>query len=150
MIITTLLVILHILAASVWLGLSIRLGSQAKFAATGQHAVAVDGTRTLSLMSIMLIALFVFSMALLIVGGGYPGNTQYHIASTLIVFLMAIQFVFLRPAWNKLLVAVETQQIQRSSIYARRVSMFAGMGHLLWVTLLILMFWNRFSFVAVG
>lgn len=148
MIIKILLLILHILTAAAWFGLSIRLGSQAKFAATGQHSVAVDGTRTLSLMSIMLISLFVFSMALLIIGGGYPDMVQYHIAATLIIFLLIIQFVFLRPAWNKLVIEVEAPQTGRASLYARRISIFAGTGHLLWVTLLILMFWNRFTLTA--
>ena len=146
----TLLVILHILTASAWFGLGMRLGSQAKLAATGQHVVAVDGARTLSLMGIMLVATFVFSMTLLMVGGGYPGQVQYHIASTLIIVLLIIQFVFLRPAWNKLCTAVATANDQgkpdfegaQASAYARKISMFSGIGHLLWVILLVLMFWN--------
>jgi len=148
----TILIILHVLTASAWFGLSLRLGSQAKLAATGQTAVAVDGARTISLMSIMLITTFVFSMIILSLGGGYPGQVQYHIASALIVVLIGIQFVLLRPVWNRLRAAVEpmndSQELEnknsQASIYARKISIFSGIGHLLWMILLVLMFWNRF------
>lgn len=149
--IVTLLIILHVLTASAWLGLSMRLGSQAKLAATGQMAVAVDGLRTMSLMGVMLIATFVFSMTLLMAGNGYPGQMQYHAASLLIVFLLVIQFVFLRPAWRRLNTAVEAGSTNaeaetngsEASMHARKISMYAGIGHLFWLILLVLMFWNR-------
>ncbi len=149
--IVTLLIILHVLTASAWFGLSMRLGSQAKLAATGQMAVAVDGLRTMSLMGIMLIATFVFSMTLLMAGNGYPGQMQYHAASALIVFLLGIQFLFLRPAWRRLHAAVEAGSTKveaesndsEASMHARKISMYAGIGHLFWLILLVLMFWNR-------
>ena len=149
--IVTLLILLHVLTASAWFGLSIRLGSQAKLAATGQLAVAVDGLRTVSLMGIMLIATFVFSMALLMAGNGYPGQVQYHAASALIVVLLGIQFVFLRPAWKRLHTAVEfgnnntesETNGDEASMHARKISMYTGVGHLFWLVLLVLMFWNR-------
>ena len=147
----TLFIFLHILTASAWFGLSLRLGSQAKLAATGQHAVSEDGKRTLFLMGIMLLATFAFSMVLLMTGGGYPGQIQYHIASILIVVLLVVQFVFLIPVWNSLHTAVATAhkqdgaEIKRSpaSAHARKISTFAGIGHLIWVILLVLMLWNR-------
>ena len=148
-----LLILLHVLTASAWFGLSIRLGSQAKLAATGQMAVAVDGLRTVSLMGVMLIATFVFSMALLMAGNGYPGQMQYHAASALIVVLLGIQFVFLRPAWKRLHAAVESGSNNSesetngndASMHARKISMYTGVGHLFWVVLLVLMFWNRLT-----
>jgi hypothetical protein len=149
--IVTLLILLHVLTASAWFGLSMRLGSQAKLAATGQLAVAVDGLRTVSLMGVMLIATFVFSMALLMVGNGYPGQMQYHAASLLIVVLLGVQFALLRPAWKRLRTAVETGSKNtesetngnEASTHARKISMYAGIGHLFWLILLVLMFWNR-------
>ena len=149
--IKTLLILLHVLTASAWFGLSMRLGSQANLAASGQMAVAVDGLRTVSLMGVMLIATFVFSMALLMAGNGYPGQMQYHAASALIVVLLGIQFVFLRPAWKRLHTAVEAGNNNAESetnsdealMHARKISMYAGIGHLFWLVLLVLMFWNR-------
>ncbi|MCY4000024.1 MAG: hypothetical protein OXF84_04330 [Bacteroidetes bacterium] len=149
--IVTLLIILHVITASAWFGLSLRLGNQAKFAATGQPAVAMDGSRTMALMGIMLIATFIFSMTLLVVGGGYPGLIQYHIASALIVVLLALQFMGLRPSWSKLSNAVNSGPLgddasdDVSSRLSRKISMFAGIGHLIWLILLVLMFWNRLS-----
>ncbi|MCY4232884.1 MAG: hypothetical protein OXE59_03950 [Bacteroidetes bacterium] len=146
MILHTTLIFLHILTASAWFGMSMRLGSQAKLAATGQSAVAVDGIRAISLMGMMLIATFVFSMTLLFVGDGYPGQPQYHIASTLIVLLLGVQFVFLRPAWNRLRDSVShTEESNQTEAlrHARSITIYTGLGHLLWVILLMLMFWNR-------
>ncbi|MCY4223527.1 MAG: hypothetical protein OXF06_01715 [Bacteroidetes bacterium] len=149
--IVTLLIILHVITASAWFGLSLRLGNQAKFAATGQPAVAMDGSRTMALMGIMLIATFIFSMTLLVVGGGYPGLIQYHIASALIVVLLALQFMGLRPSWSKLSNAVNSGPLgddasdDVSPRLSRKISMFAGIGHLIWLILLVLMFWNRLS-----
>lgn len=144
-----LLLILHVLTAAAWFGLSLRLGSQAKFAVAGHPAVAVDGTRTISLMGIMIFLTFVFSMSLLMVGGGYPGQIQYHIASGLIVLLLGIQYLLLRPFWNSLRIAVEStsdseQPEKQVASRARSIAMTAGVCHLLWFTILILMFWNRF------
>ncbi|MCY3488535.1 MAG: hypothetical protein OXH34_08850 [Bacteroidetes bacterium] len=144
-----LLLILHVLTAAAWFGLSLRLGSQAKFAVAGHPAVAVDGSRTISLMGIMILLTFVFSMSLLMVGGGYPGQIQYHIASGLIVLLLGIQYLLLRPFWNSLRIAVEStsdseQPEKQVASRARSIAMTAGVCHLLWFTILILMFWNRF------
>ncbi|MXX96698.1 MAG: hypothetical protein F4065_02060 [Rhodothermaceae bacterium] len=147
-----LLLILHVLTAAAWFGLSLRLGSQAKFAVAGHPAVAVDGSRTISLMGIMIFLTFVFSMSLLMVGGGYPGQIQYHIASGLIVLLLGIQYLLLRPLWNSLRTAVESdsdsevseQSKKQVASRARSIAMTAGVCHLLWFTILILMFWNRF------
>ncbi len=146
------LILLHILTASAWFGLSLRLGSQAKFAVSGYPDVAIDGTRTISLMGIMLFATFVFSTSLLTVGGGYPGQLQYHIASGLIIILLGIQYLLLRPLWNMLRKALkviseseEAEELKRRVKFrARLISGVTGICHILWVTILVLMFWNRF------
>ena len=155
MILVTIL-ILHVLTASAWFGLSIRLGSQAKLAASGQPAIALDGSRTISYMGIMIIATFVFSMTLLIVGGGYSGQVQYHIASALIVVLLGVQFIFLRPTWKRLQEAIDVNLTKedsklgtsQASKQARKISAFTGVGHLVWLILLILMFWNRVAILS--
>ena len=80
-----------------------------------------------------------------------PDQVQYHAASALIVVLLGIQFVFLRPAWKRLHTAVETginnteseTNGDEASMHARKISMYAGFGHLFWLVLLVLMFWNR-------
>lgn len=146
-----LLIILHVLTASAWFGLSLRLGSQAKFAVAGHPAVAIDGTRTISLMGLMLFATFVFSMSLLMIGGGYTDQIQYHIASGLIIFLLGIH-ILLRLLWNLLRKAVilisesevSDQSKKQVAFRARLIAMITGFCHLLWFTILILMFWNRF------
>lgn len=144
--------ILHVLTASAWFGLSLRLGSQAKFAVEGHPSVAIDGTRTISLMGIMLFSTFVFSTSLLLIGGGYTGFIQYHIASGLILILLGIQYLLLRPIWNMLRKAViaasESEVTKREkkqvAFRSRLIAMITGFCHLLWFTILVLMFWNRF------
>ncbi len=147
-----LLLILHILTASAWFGLSLRLGSQAKFAISGYPAIAVDGTRTISLMGVLLFSTFVFSASLLMIGGGYPGQIQYHIASGLMMLLLGIHYMLLRPLWSLLRKAVilttqtetSVQKEKQLTFRARAIGVVAGTCHLMWFVILILMFWNRF------
>ena len=137
------LVLLHIVTAAAWFGLSLRLGPQARLAASGATAVVEDGQHTIRLLNLFMLLTFVFSMGALLLGGGYPGQIQYHIASALIVVLLAFQYFLIRPAWGRL---VRLAAAGESAIpAASRIGMYAGLGHLMWLILMVLMFWNRFA-----
>ncbi len=138
-----LLIFLHVVTAAAWFGLSLRLGSQARLAAAGESAILEEGAHAVRLMNLMVLLTFVFSMGALLLGGGYPSQMQYHVASLLIVLLAVVQFALIRPAWARL--GTEVKEGKEAS--ARRVAMFAGIGHLMWLVMLVLMFWNRFAAV---
>ena len=140
---------LHVLTAAAWFGLGLRLGGQARTAldAPGEAALALsrDVGRTVNLMSTLILLTFLFSMMVLGLGGGYAGQLQYHIASTLIVLLTVVQLWLIRPAWKGLHRALESGG--DGARHARRLAMATGIGHLLWLVILVLMFWNRFAAV---
>ena len=141
-----LLVLLHVVTAAAWFGLSLRLGRQARLAAAQGPAVVEDGSHSVRLMNLFMLLTFVFSMGALFLGGGYAGQMQYHIASALIVVLLAFQYLLIRPAWGKLARLVEAGEATGPLV--RRLGMYAGIGHLMWLILLVLMFWNRFLAVV--
>ena len=132
-----LLIFLHIVTAAAWFGLGLRLARQAR---SSDRAVVEDAWRGVNLMGWMLWLTFAFSMGILLLGGGYPGRVEFHVASLLIVVLLALHYAVLRPNWRKLL-----QDDPAPSGAAGRIAMASGMGHLIWVALLTLMLWNRLA-----
>jgi len=137
------LVLLHVITAAAWFGLSLRLGPQARLAASGAAAVVEDGQHTVRLLNLFMLLTFAFSMGALGLGGGYVGQMRYHIASALIVVLLAFQYFLIRPAWGRLARLAAAGESAEPA--ARRIGMYAGLGHLIWLILLVLMFWNRFA-----
>ena len=141
------LVFLHVLTGAAYFGLGLRLAGQARTVAgvRGDGAVLLsrDMGGTIRQMSIQIALTFVFSMAALGLGGGYAGQGQYHVASLLIVVLLVLQFWVIQPAWKRLHTRVEGGD--ECAVYARRLAMGSGIGHLVWVMILVLMFWNRFG-----
>ena len=141
-----LLIVLHVITAAAWFGMAIRLVGQARLVqqldASPGTLVANDGARAVRLMGIFALLTFVFSMGVLFLGGGYVGQAQYHIASLLIVILVAVQYVLIAPAWKGFSHAAALGD--NTDKYRKRLAMGIGTGHLLWLTLVILMFWNRF------
>ena len=106
-------------------------------------ALADDVARTVRFMGIFIVLTLVFALGVLGLGGGYPGQFQYHTAFLLIVVLVVVQWAMVRPAWKKLRAAIEAGA--DAEAFRKRVAMSVGIGHLLWFVLLVLMFWNRFS-----
>ena len=140
-----LFILLHVITAAAWFGLALRLGGQARqverLEGDAARALAQDGAGSVRLMGIFVLLTFAFSMGLLLIGGGYAGMPQYHIASLLIVVLCAVQYLLIRPGWMGLL--SEAASTSPTAKHRKRVVMGVGIGHLLWVTLVVLMFWNR-------
>ncbi len=140
-------IFMHVLTGAAFFGLGLRLAGQARTVASVQGDGALLLSRdmgiTIRQMSIQLVLTFVFAMAALGLGGGYAGQAQYHVASVLIVALLVLQLWVIRPAWKGLHKAVE--EGGERGAFARRLAMASGIGHLVWVVLLMLMFWNRFG-----
>ena len=139
-------VLMHVLTGAAWFGLGLRLAAQARTAlGAGQEAgraLSRDVGRTVHLMGIFILLTFLFSMVVLGLGGGYRGQIQYHTASMLIVVLVVVQYGLIRPAWKGLREAIDGEG--DGATYAKRVAITVGIGHLLWLVILVLMFWNRF------
>lgn len=140
-------VILHITTAAAWFGLALRLTGQARNVAAAEPsaaaALAADGAHTVRLLGIFSVLTFVFAFVTFSVGiaGGASYGWPYHTALTLILVLIGVTYGLIRPGWKAL---------ERGEAGAqKRVAMGTGIGHLLWLTLLILMYWTQLT-VAVS
>ena len=144
-------VVLHVITAAAWFGLGLRLAGQArtvlKLDRAAAAALAEDVQRSVRLMGIFIVLTFIFGLIAFFAGGGFAVyGPIYHTSLTLIVILILLQFLLIRPSWKKLQagLAAEKKAGQVES-YRKRLAMGTGIGHLIWLVLLVLMFWNRFS-----
>lgn len=124
-------VLLHIISAAAWFGLGLGLSAQAR-------AVATDaGTRTVTLMGVFSVLTLVFGLSALLLGRGFAGyGPQFHTSLLLIVVLVGVQYGLIRPAWNKLAAGDASAR--------GRVAMGTGIGHLVWLVILVLMLWEQY------
>ncbi|PSQ82605.1 MAG: hypothetical protein BRD44_07615 [Bacteroidetes bacterium QS_7_67_15] len=139
------LVILHILTAAAWFGLGLRLAGQARTVASGNApALAEDAGRSVQWMNVFIVLTLVFAASAFVVGGRVGGSNpfsfygpQYHTSLLLILVLTGLQFFVIRPGWNGLTGGDDTESARK------RVAIGTGVGHLVWLVILVLMFWNR-------
>ncbi len=147
------LVILHIITAAAWFGLGLRLAGQARTVLDRQGdartALAEDGQQSVWLMNVFIVLTLLFSLGAFVAGGHF--NTYgpaYHSAVTLIVILTLTQLFVIRPAWGTLQAYADnpdsTSEDDAQSAKTR-VAIGTGVGHLLWLVLLGLMFTNQIS-----
>lgn len=132
-------VLLHVLTAAAYFGLSLGLPNWARALATGARAdVAVQGGRTVRSMTGALIATFVFALVAFVLGGAFRvyGPT-FHASLGLFVVLLGVHFALLVPAWNRLAAGDDAAR--------GRLGMATGLAHTLWLVLLVLMFWPRLT-----
>ena len=139
-----LLVLAHIILVTVWFGLSLRLQFQAKALTVSETGAAetirTGGNRTVQVMSVAIILFYVAAVANFLVGGGVSAyGPVYHTSLMLGLGLVLVQVLIIQPAWGRLAGGQPAQ--------AKRVSMGVGIGHLLWLVLLVLMFFgNRWGY----
>ncbi|HEX8387341.1 MAG TPA: hypothetical protein VF576_14205 [Rubricoccaceae bacterium] len=142
------LVILHIVLVSVWFGLSLRLQFQAKALGMGDGGFAetlrTGGSRTVQVMTVAIILFYAVAVGNFFLGGGFDAyGPVYHTSLLLGLALVLVQVLVIQPAWGRLAGG------QPAS--AKRVSMGLGIGHGLWLVLLVLMFFgNRWGFEWTG
>lgn len=158
MIVKYVFVVLHVITAAAWFGLGLRLAGRARkvleLGGEAGAALASDGAGSVRQMNIFLVLTFLFSIGAFIAGGHFSTyGPVYHTSLLLIVVLLGIQFFAIRPGWNTLQAAV-TAEIDASpnpdaaESARKRVAIGTGVGHLLWLVLLILMFWKYFAGAA--
>lgn len=140
-------VILHITTAAAWFGLALRLTGQARNVAamepTAASALGADGAHTIRLLGIFSVLTFAFAFVAFSLGisSGMDYGWPYHTALLLILVLIGATYGIIRPGWAAL---------QRGEAGAqKRVAMGTGIGHLVWLTILILMYWTTLS-VAIS
>lgn len=145
-----LFVILHIITAAGWFGVAMMLSGQARLALTVDRsavpALAAETSRTVRLMGIFIALTLVFSLAAFFVGGGFAAyGPAYHTSLLLIIVFLLVQFLLIQPSWKKLeagVLAEERRPAAELVSLRKRIAAGVGIGHLLWLVLLVLMFWN--------
>jgi hypothetical protein len=152
MLLKWILVILHIITAAAWFGLGLRLAGQARTVLTldgaAQATLAEDGQQSVRLMNIFVLLTLVFSIGAFVAGGHF--NTYgpaYHSALTLIVLLTLDQLLVIRPGWGTLLAYANGTDVTDEAAQSAKskVAIGTGVGHLIWLVLLVLMFVNRLA-----
>ena len=151
MIVKTLLIVTHIVTASAWFGLGLRLASKARTVLSldgaAAAALAEDTRSTIKWMNGFIVLTLIFAYANFFWSGGFAAyGPQYHAALTLMLVLVGVQLFVIRTGWNTLadLVGNGTAPTSEAADGARKkVAIGTGVGHLLWVVLLVLMYFNQ-------
>ncbi len=149
MFLQALFVLLHVLMAAAWFGLTLRLGTQTRLLLhldrDAASTVADNLDRGIREIGIFLLLAFVFGLGAFVTGGPANYGPNIHTAMLLVLVMIAIHFLGLRPQWRKLREALRNGRADAAASAQRKISMFTGLGHLLFVTVFILMFWHRLT-----
>jgi hypothetical protein len=141
-------VVLHILCAAAYFGLGLPLARQARaYAASRSEVLGEQGARTTMLMTVFGVLTFVFSLAAFFLGGAAAGQSpfafygpEFHTSISLIVLLLIVHVALVHLGWKSLRTAVAGGGAADGP--RKRVAMGVGIGHLIWVVILVLMFWG--------
>ena len=150
MLLKWILVILHILTAAAWFGIGLRLAGQARAVleqdGDARAALAREGGRSVWLMNLFVVLTLVFSLGAFVAGGHFAVyGPPYHTAVLLIVILTAVQLFVIRGGWTTLesLATEASPDVDALEGAKKRVVIGTGVGHLIWLVLLVLMFASR-------
>lgn len=135
------LVILHVITAASWFGLALILGAIARETVAERASGLLDvGAKVERFMMIFIVLTFVFGFSALFAGGGFAFyGPLYHTSILLILILILVQFFVIRPGWRSLSAGDDGAEASR-----KKLAMGTGIGHLLWLVVLIMMFWNHY------
>jgi hypothetical protein len=141
------LLVVHIAAAAVSFGAPLGLGrllrGVASLDAKAYELVAKDTAKRTGLGRICGLVSMFSGLALIFLRGGFGAvGKNYHTALLLMWALLGVQFFIARPVVRKLVAAIggAVPSPQELSAAAGKLGMAIGIGHALWVTILILMF----------
>lgn len=142
-------VILHIITAAGWFGLGLRLAGRARtvmsMEETAAQALIEDTQRSVYLMNVFIVLTLVFSLGAFFLGGGFAVyGPSYHTSLLLIVLMTLDQFLLIRPGWRGLQTALAgPSDADAADSFRKRIAMGTGIGHLMWLVILVLMFWPQ-------
>ncbi|GIV62197.1 hypothetical protein GQ464_016620 [Rhodocaloribacter litoris] len=150
----SLFVLLHIVAAAAWFGLGLRLNAQARLVVRlgGEpgHTAAEDLLRTVRQLRLFLVLTLLFALGAFFAGGGFRVyGPVYHTSLLLLVVLLLLHTFLVQPAARGLLGAVAREDGEAFTRHQKKLSMGTGLGHLLWLVVLILMLWPGYFQIAL-
>lgn len=133
LVLKALLVVLHLVIAVSWFALGVRMQTLAKLAHVPDGKEA--GDKTIRGMTATALLLPFVGLGAMFAGGGFDAyGTVYHVSVTLALALAGIQLFGVQRVWRGL-----PEQGRPS-----RLNMWIGIGHLIWLVILILMLWPQY------
>ncbi len=138
---------LHIITAAAWFGLSLPLTARFRYLAAVEppcRVTYIPGLkRSLSQLHLFLGLTLAFGLLALLTGGGFAAyGPRYHTALVLLLIMLGLQMLLSRIAQAFFVEALDQEQVSEAPL--KRIAMFNGVNHLLWLVILILMLWQRF------
>lgn len=138
----TVAIALHILFAAAWFGLGLALPSLARSA---MSPGTPEGGRVIAMMNGSVVLFYAFAVLNWTLGLQLGFEAQYnawpyHASMTLGLVLVIVQFTLIRSGWNKLADGAGTPVGEAGR---KRIAMGLGIGHAVWVGILILMYVGR-------
>ena len=151
MLLKILFIILHITTAAAWFGLSLRLAAQTRLAirldGSAAEALLDDLGKGIRRMGLFLVLTFFFALGAFLIGGEVRAyGPAYHTSFLLLIVLLALHFFMVQPAWRGLHEGAKAGLTPETADPLRkRIAISLGIGHTLWLLVLVLMFSNRLS-----
>lgn len=143
------LVILHVMAAMTWFGTTISAPRRLREMVTAERPVARVLAASLKRQTPMImvagLTVFITGVALALTWpGGFAGlPRRYHTALGLTILWMLVGAFGEKPHVNRIFAVVEGDgPIDEAHPHVRKVSMFAGIQHLMFTAILVLMLWR--------
>jgi len=128
---------LHVLSASAWLGAALWVaGDVRRTLALGRPHLAALPARVSPALSldVWLGVATIVTGLLVLAGQGVHPPTSIMIGFTLALLRLLLVAFALRPAWNRLRARIEAgAEVPAGDPAPRRLAMFSGIAHLLWL-----------------
>lgn len=143
------LVFFHIVAATAWFGLALRLPAQARLILRmgGADARSISGEirRAIRLMGGLLAAAFLLGLLAFFMLGGFDRyGANFHLSIVLVLLLLAAHYALIQPAWNRLADALRHDNTQDAVRHRRHMGLWISGSHLVWVVVLFLMLYDHY------
>ncbi len=142
------LVVLHITSAALAFGATIGGTGAIRRAMPLGHAAMLSAAREDSrrggFATVGALLTLAFGLALIFYRGGFKVVTpNYHAALGFMVIELGVIFVMLKPAGQKLVAYLEANKTPDTGVvsgHIKKIAMWSGITHLLWLIMLYLMF----------
>lgn len=136
-------VILHVITAAGWFGLALLLTSVSRQSAgSADQALRDVGSKAVGMMTLFAVLTFLFGLIAFLFGGGFGAyGPRYHTSLLLVLILAAVQYFMISRGWTALSTEGGVQEDAR-----KKIAMGIGIGHLIWIVVLVLMLWRYLAF----